>query len=118
MGGFKMMRSSKNTEEIARLQAENARLREAAMPNWLKSLLERADAELTANAHKGDWNTWLPSPDQFVSEIIHHAEKIPDAESDEEAMEYLADLFNYIRKGWELVHHPIGDAHTRRAGVR
>lgn len=70
----------------------------------LAELIERSDAELKANSHKGEYADWQPGPDDLVSEIHHHADKLlaaSDAGDLDEIKEHLADLFNYIRKGWE-----------------
>lgn len=69
-------------------------------------LLARADAELEANSHKGDFSKWEPCPEDLVSELHHHSDKFLaacDAGDEDEMEEHLADLFNYIRKGWEQV---------------
>lgn len=98
-------RAERAKNERDALRAENAKLREAAMPEWLAELLDRADAELFANANKGDWEEWQPSPDDLVSEIKHHADKLlaaSDAGDSDEIKEHLADIFNYVRKGWHL----------------
>jgi hypothetical protein len=69
-------------------------------------LVARSLAELTANAHKGDFATWVPSPEDLKAELYHHADKYLaacDAGDLDEVAEHLGDLFNYIRKGWELM---------------
>jgi hypothetical protein len=69
-------------------------------------LVARSLAELRANAHKGDFAAWTPAPEDLVSEVHHHADKLLaacDAGDLDEVAEHLGDLFNYIRKGWELM---------------
>ncbi|MGE4293868.1 MAG: hypothetical protein AB7E32_16865 [Desulfovibrio sp.] len=86
------------------LQDENAELRAEL---WgLQDLISRANAELEANTHKGHWEEWNPAPEDLVAEIHHHADKLLaacDAGDPDEMAEHLADLFNYVRKGWEGV---------------
>lgn len=104
-------------EKIDALRAENERLRGAAMPDWLADLLRRADAELNENSHKGCWEEWLPSPDDLVSEIKHHADKMlaaSDAGDSDEIKEHLADIFNYVRKGLSMVNAALKGADNAR----
>ncbi len=76
---------------------------EIANPAFVE-LVHRADCEVIANASKGDYADWQPGPDDLVSEIHYHADKLlaaSDSGDLDEIKEYLADLFNYVRKGWE-----------------
>lgn len=76
------------------------------MDELIKALACRAEAELKENSRKGDFDTWNPSPEELVSEIHHHADKLlvaMQAKDEDATKEHLADILNYLKKGWEQV---------------
>lgn len=82
-------------------------------PASVMRLAIRAAREIKANAHKGDFESWVPSPEDLHAELCHHADKYLaacDAGDLDEVAEHLGDLFNYIRKGWELWEQAKRDA--------
>ena len=63
--------------------------------------VKRMEAELKANACKGDWKQWKPDVSQAKSELKHHILKLEDAlEKGESQMvsEYAADVANIAMK--------------------
>lgn len=51
--------------------------------------------ELHANSHKGDREGWLGmTPNQALSEVLHHVKKLEKAEGNAQAIEYAADVAN------------------------
>lgn len=71
---------------------------------FLAPLIERADREIVVNQHKGDWAAWNPGATELTREVSHHFWKWSRAAVDgdfELAEEFLADLLNYVRKGYE-----------------
>jgi len=62
------------------------------------------EAELQANAHKGDWREWKPSPPDAMSELWHHVKKLEAAierRDAEAAKELAADVANIASKVFE-----------------
>jgi hypothetical protein len=67
--------------------------------------IARMNAELVANAHKGDWTTWLPSQAELGDELWHHYRKLLSALAGNErarVAEYSADLANLAMKAHQL----------------
>lgn len=61
----------------------------------------RMEAELQANAHKGDWRQWKPTALQVLSELQHHEAKLMHALAIgdcEHVREYAADIANIAMK--------------------
>ena len=68
-------------------------------PNLLINgkFIQRMETELQNNKDQGDWNTWLPTPEQGVSEIEHHLEKLKIAlatNNTDGISEHAADIAN------------------------
>ncbi len=63
--------------------------------------IARMQAELEANAHKGDWPAWHPTPALARSELEHHVRKLLAAlerGDREKVTEHAADVANYVMK--------------------
>jgi hypothetical protein len=61
----------------------------------------RMEAELQANAIKGDWAQWKPSSFESLQELRHHLRKLEDAFQRREweaVEEYSADCANVLMK--------------------
>ena len=59
--------------------------------------IQRMETELQNNKDQGDWNTWLPTPEQGVSEIEHHLNKLKIAlanNTTDGVSEHAADIAN------------------------
>lgn len=76
------------------------------------------EAELRANAEKGDWRTWNPTPLQALAEMQHHEAKLMKALAGgdcERVAEYCADIANIAMKIDERFGGPKGAELERRA---
>lgn len=61
-------------------------------------------AELQANAHKGNWNAWHPSPLEALAELNHHQAKLTQALAHKlpnKIEEFSADVANIAAKIFE-----------------
>jgi hypothetical protein len=63
--------------------------------------VRRMDAELKANAHKGDWHAWTPDKLAIFEQLFHHLRKIVRAirlDDHPRVTEFCADLANISMK--------------------
>lgn len=70
-----------------------------------QAFIAQMEAELAANAHKGDWNAWRPSAADLDQELWHHVQKLRRAlqKGDHAAVrEHSADLANISMKAHEI----------------
>lgn len=77
---------------------------------YLQDAFNRAMVEeLEANAHKGSFLLWTPTPDVIRVEIGHHTEKLVQAMYScdrERTTEYAADIANYALKAFSIYPSP------------
>lgn len=94
------------------------------MPLICEAFIQRMQAELEANAHKGSWEDWQPQAGPLMDEIQHHVRKLELAlaavlmaktkpmalsinrerleDSQDKVREYAADLGNLAMKAFEV----------------
>lgn len=70
----------------------------------------RMEEELIANAHKGDWNFWTPTKEEWLWEMNHHIAKLQKAiqEGDRQLIcEFSADVANLAEKAFTSFGEPL-----------
>jgi len=94
------------------------------MPLINEAFIQRMQAELEANAHKGNWEDWKPEAGALMDEIEHHVRKLGMAlaavlvaktrpmallinrerleDSQDKVREYAADLGNLAMKAFDV----------------
>jgi len=70
---------------------------------------KRMDDETEANAHKGDWDMWNPTKEEWLWEFEYHKAKLQKAISDGDRRlicEYSADVGNLAEKAFNVFGKP------------
>lgn len=76
--------------------------------------------ELKANEHKGDFDNWQPSPEDLISEVRYHLEKLYLAlvgGNKEQVNEYAADIGNYLLKAFQMYGKPVANDYERQDAI-
>ena len=80
----------------------------------------RMKEEIDANAHKGDWNMWSPTKEEWLWEMNHHIAKLQKAiqEGDRQLIcEFSADVGNLAEKAFTFYGDPLVCLNCKGKGV-
>lgn len=86
--------------ELLQWRAQSAAVAEEK-PTGPLAFAKLMKRELDANAHKGDWNTWVPTLKEAFNELDHHLYKLREAARNHEwaaTSEHCADVGNIVMK--------------------